>query len=82
MKDARLHIDKPFPKFTAYGTLHQNKEGVMKDLSPSSEPEKRTDHSTQRPELGNRRPADFGMMMRRPDDLERIPKSHQERLED
>lgn len=54
----------------------------MKDLSPSSEPEKRTDHSTQRPELGNRRPADFGMMMRRPDDLERIPKSHQERLED
>ena len=53
----------------------------MKDLPPSSESGLSKAQSPKRPEFETGQPADFGMMMRRPEDLDRIPESFKRRLE-
>lgn len=53
----------------------------MKDLSPSSASNQKSIDSTEQSCVKQAQPVDFGMMMRRPDDLEQTPNSYKERLE-
>lgn len=58
-----------------------NMEGAMKDLSTGGEGHVPACGKSEATGSEQKRPSDFGMMMRRPEDLERTPNTYKDRLE-